>query len=147
MAEKLNLILIFVALLVLDGIFLPAVFGFKESLAVFIFILAMILNWKVSSFVLWFGFGFSFFLEFFWKLQPGSLLFLFLAVALIYLLTSSLLAIKRYVGALILSFCLWFWFWNNGFMTVVTSFSVFALCFFLFDHVVKIKNSPVKFNG
>lgn len=144
MGNKFTLVLVFVALLLLDGLFLPGVLGFKEGVIVSAFLLAMILNWGVIAPVLWLGSGISIFLEFFWKLQPGSLMLLFLTAALVYFFISSLFSVKRYVGAVILSFGLWLVFWHNSSVVVVTAFASFALCFFLFDTLCSEKN--IKFH-
>src|SRR3990167_2573359 len=145
MTKKLNIILVFVVLLLLDGLFLPGVFGFKEGVLVLAFLLAMILNWGVTTPVLWLGSGASLFLEFFWKLQSGSLMLLFLTAALAYFFISSLFSVKRYVGAVILSFGLWLVFWHNGFAVAVTAFAGFALCFLLFDYICS-EEKNIKFH-
>ncbi len=138
------LVLVFGALLLLDGIFLPGVFGFREGVLASVFILAMLLNWGVTIPVLWIGSGSSLFLELFWKLQPGSLMLLFLAAALAYFFISSFFSVKRYAGAAILSFGLWLVFWHNGFAVAVTAFAGFSLCFFIFDRV-EVRNDHAKF--
>lgn len=138
--KKLNLVLIFVLVLLLDGIFLPGVFGFKESVLVLAFLAAMLLNWGPSAPVLAIGTGASFFLEIFWKLQPGSMMLLFLLSALIYFIASSAFSVKRYAGAAILSFGALPVFWHNGAASVVTAFAGFVLCFALFDLVCSEKN-------
>ena len=145
MVNKITLVLVFAALLLLDGLFLPGVFGFKEGVLVSAFLLAMILNWGITIPVLWLGSGISLFLEFFWKLQPGSLMLLFLTAALAYFFISSLFSVKRYVGAVILSFGLWLVFWHNSFAVAITAFAGFALCFLLFDRVVEVRKSSAEF--
>ena len=145
MINKLNIILVFAALLLLDGLFLPGVFGFKEGVLVSAFLLAMILNWGITIPVLWLGSGISLFLEFFWKLQPGSLMLLFLTAALAYFFISSLFSVKRYVGAVILSFGLWLVFWHNSFAVAITAFAGFALCFLLFDYICS-EEKNIKFH-
>ena len=152
MINKLNIVLVFAALLLLDGLFLPGIFGFKEGVVASVFLLAMILNWGVITPVLWLGSGIALFLEFFWKLQPGVLMLMFLTVALIYFFIASLFSVKRYVGAVILSFALpsvvfgGGWGTFNGIISIViTAFASFALCFFIFDRVVEVRKSPANF--
>lgn len=145
MTGKLNLVLVFVGLLLLDGLFLPGIFGFKEGVLVLAFLLAMILNWGATAPVLWLGSGISLFLEFFWKLQPGSLMLLFLAAALAHFFILSLFSVKRYVGAVMLSFGLWLVFWHNGFAVAVTAFAGFTLCFLIFDYICSAEKN-IKFH-
>lgn len=145
--KKANIIFIFMLLLTLDGLFLPGVFGFREGVLVSVFLLAMLLNWGVITPVLWLGSGLSLFLEFFWRIQPGSLMLLFLLAVLVYFFISSLFSVKRYVGAVILSFALpsvsfgGGWSVFGGFVGVVTAFMGFLLCFFLFDRICSAEES------
>lgn len=145
MINKLNIVLIFAALLLLDGLFLPGIFGFKEGVLVPVFLLAMILNWGAIASVLWLGSGISLFLEFFWKLQPGSLILLFLTAALAHFFILSLFSVKRYVGAIILSLGLWLVLGYNNFTIGIVAFAGFLLAFILFDRVVEVRNGSAKF--
>ena len=133
MIKHTRLILVFIVIFLIDGLVVPGVFGFRESIITTIFLFAMILNWGASASVLWLGSGFSLFLEFFWRIQPSSLSLLFLVAALLYFFISSAFSVKRYAGAATLSFGLGLMFWHNGFIIIVTAFADFLLCFFLFD--------------
>lgn len=144
MVNKFALVLVFAALLLLDGLFLPGVFGFREGVLVSAFLLALILNWGVITPVLWLGSGISLFLEFFWRQPPGSLMLLFLTAALVYFFISSLFSVKRYVGAVILSFGLWLVFWHNDFAVAIMALAGFALCFVLFDKLCSAEKN-IKF--
>jgi hypothetical protein len=144
MTRRFNIVLVFAATLLLDGLLLPGMFGFRDGILVLVFLMALMLNWGVHAPVLWLGSGISLFLEFFWKLTPGSLMILFLSAALLYYFISSLFKIKRYAMALILSFGLGLVFWHNMIVTVVTAFAGFAMCFLLFDHLCSEKKS-IKF--
>lgn len=145
MIKKLNLVLIFTALLLLDGLFLPGIFGFWEGVLTSVFLLAMLLNWGVITPVLWLGSGISLFLEFFWRIQPGVVVLLFLLAALAYFFISSLFNVKRYIGAVILSFGLWLVLGYNNFTVGIAAFAGFTLCFLLFDRVVEVRNGSAKF--
>ena len=145
MKRQPNVLLIFAGLFLLDGLFLPGVFGFREGVFVSVFLLAMLLNWGIITPVLWLGSGISVFLEFFWKLQPGGLMLLFLIAALAYFFISSFLKVKRYAMAIILSFGLAFVFWHNMFATAITAFAGFALCFILFDKLCS-EEKNIKFH-
>lgn len=144
MTKKFNLILVFIILFLLDGLVLPGLFGFREGVLTMVFLLAVLLNWGVSAPILWVGSGVSLFLEFFWQLEPGSLLLLFLLAALVHFLVSSAFSVKRYVGAAFLSFGALPAFWHNGFTAVFTAFAGFLLCFLLFDKICSEEKS-IKF--
>lgn len=148
MVNKFALVLIFAVFFLLDGLFLPGIFGFKEGVLVLAFLLAMILNWGATASILWLGSGVSLFLEFFWKLQPGSLMLLFLTAALAHFFILSLFSIKRYVGAVILSFALPSVVFGVGwgaFVGSVTAFVGFLLAFILFDTICSEKKN-IKFH-
>lgn len=145
MIRKFNLVLVFAALLLLDGLFLPGAFGFKEGVLVSVFLLAMILNWGVITPVLWLGSGISLFTEFFWRIQPGSLMLLFLTAALAYFFISSLFSVKRHVGAAILSFGLWLVLGYNNFTIGIVAFAGFLLAFILFDTICS-ETKNIKFH-
>ena len=139
--NKLKLILIFVFLLLLDGLILPGLFGFREGMLTIAFLLAILLNWGPTPGVLWLGSGVSLFLEFFWQFPIGSLLLMFLLAALTYYLISSVLSVKRYTAAVSLSFALPFIVFNGGwglFNNIVGTTTVlasFIMCFFLFNKI------------
>lgn len=135
MIKKSNIILVFILVLLLDGLVLPGLLGFREGVLTMTFLLAMLVNWGTAGPVLWLGSLASFFLEFFWRLQPGSLAILFLLAALIYFFASSLLRTKRYAWAVLLSFGLGLAFWHNVFVVTAVAFAGFILCFLLFDKV------------
>lgn len=129
----LNLFLVFAAIFFVDGLILPSIFGFRESVMVPVFLIAMILNWGAITPILGVGSIISLFLEFFWKIQPGSLVLMFLTVALIFFFISSFLSIKRIIGAFIISLCLLPVLGYNNFIIPLEAFATFGICFFLFD--------------
>jgi len=137
----LNLILIFIAIFFVDGLVLSGIFGFRESVMTLVFLAAMILNWGAITPVLGVGSVISLFLEFFWKMQPGSLMLMFLSAALIFFFISSFFNVKRIVGASIISLCLLPILGYNNFVIPLETFAAFAICFFLFDRVVEVRNS------
>jgi len=137
----LNLALIFIAIFLIDGLILPSIFGFRESIMVLVFLVAMILNWGVIIPVLGVGSIISLFLEFFWKMPPGSLVLMFLIAALIFFFISSFFSVKRIVGASILSLCLLSILGYNNFIIALEAFATFGVCFTLFDRVVEVRNS------
>lgn len=129
-----NLVLVFIAIFFVDGLVLSGIFGFRESIMASVFLAAMILNWGVITPVLGVGSVISLFLEFFWKMQPGSLALMFLAAALIFFFISSFFSVKRMVGASILSLCLLPILGYNNFIIPLEAFATFGACFILFDH-------------
>lgn len=131
----LNLVLVFVAVFFIDGLILPGVFGFREGIMTSVFLIAIILNWGVITPILGVGSATSLFLEFFWKMQPGSLILMFLAVALIFFFISSFFNVRRMVGASILSLCLLLILGYNNFAIVLEAFAIFTVFFVLFDHI------------
>lgn len=137
----LNLILIFIAIFFVDGLVLSGIFGFRESVMTLVFLAAMILNWGAITPVLGVGSVISLFLEFFWKMQPGSLMLMFLSAALIFFFISSFFNVKRIVGASIISLCLLPILGYNNFVIPLETFATFVMCFFLFDRVVEVRNS------
>lgn len=128
-----NLFLIFIAIFFVDGLVLPGLFGFRESVMVPVFLAAMILNWGAVASVLGIGSVISLFLEFFWKIQPGSLMLMFLIAALIFFFVSSFFSVKRMIGALIISLCLLPILGYNNFIIPLEAFATFGICFFMFD--------------
>ena len=144
MAKKLNLVLIFAGVLLLDGLVLPGLFNFRQGTLTMAFLLAMLLNWGPVAPVLWLGSGISLFLEFFWQIPIGSMLFMFLLASLVYFFVASAFSVKRYAGAAVLSFGAFPAFWHNGFVAVITAFAGFLLCFFLFDKICSEKKN-IKF--
>ena len=145
MIKHTRLILVFIVIFLIDGLVMPGVFGFRESIITTIFLFAMILNWGASASVLWLGSGFSLFLEFFWRIQPGSLSLLFLVAALLYFFISSAFSVKRYAGAAILSLGLWLFLGYNNFAVVAEAFAAFTACFILFDRVVEVRKTHAEF--
>lgn len=139
--NKLNLVFIFAAFFLADGVILPGMFGFREGTLVSVFLLAMLLNWGPVAPVVWTGSAMALFLEFFWKLGPGSLALIFLGAAMILFFISSLITIKRSAGAMVLCLCLWLALGYNNFAIVAVALAGFFSLFLLFDRLCSEKNT------
>ncbi len=139
--NKLNLVLIFAAVFLADGVLLPGMFGFREGILVSVFLLAMLLNWGPAAPVVWAGSAMALFLEFFWKLGPGSLVLTFLGVALALFFLSRLLTVKRSVGAAVLCLGLWLALGYNDFAVAAVALAGFFSLFLLFDSLCSEKNT------
>ncbi len=81
--------IIFLASVFLDGIILPAFFGFREGFLSIIFLITMLVYYEadLKSFIL--GILFSGTLEFYWGLKPGALILPLFAAAGIFMLLNK----------------------------------------------------------
>lgn len=127
--------LLFSAVCLLDGIILPSLFGFKSGVLVMVFIVALVLHHGITARVLWTGVALSLLLEFFWMLTPGSAMLIFLVLALMFFIVSSLLSIRRAVGASIAGIGLWLAFGYNNFTILITALPAFFILFLIFDRI------------
>src|SRR3989338_7926088 len=145
MFNKLNLVLVFAVVFLADGVLLPGMFGFREGLLTSVFLLAMLLNWGSAAPVVWTGSAIALFLEFFWKLGPGSLVLMFLGAALIFFFISSLFTVKRSAGAAVLCLGLWLALGYNSYAIALTALAGFLFCFLMFDKLCLQTEKSTKF--
>lgn len=105
-------VVLFLASIFLDGIIFPALFGFRESFLTIIFLVVMLLYYKVNHKGLFLGVAFSGLAEFYWGLKLGALMLPLLASAGSFFLLSSFFNIRSRVSMILSGVVMFIVFWE-----------------------------------
>ncbi len=114
MINKWLVAVLFLAVMFIDGIFFPGVFGFKESFLTIIFIVLMLLYYNVNLQSLVFGMALSGLAEFYWGLDMGTLILSFLVSAGALVLLNKFFNIQSRVFVVISGIIIFAVFWETS---------------------------------
>ncbi len=106
---------LFFATIILDGIFLPGIFGIKESFLTIVFIVALLFFQETDLSSLVFGTLLSGSAEFYWGLSFGVLMIPFLFSAGILALLKQFLNVRGFIMKAVSFITILFIFWKISF--------------------------------
>ena len=105
---------LFLAVIFIDGIIFPELFGFRESFLTIIFFVVLLLYYEVSFRGLVLGTAFSGFAEFYWGLEFGTLILPLLASAGAFLLLNRFFNVRSGVFIIISGVIMFIVFWETS---------------------------------
>ena len=106
------IILLFLAVVFVDGIVSPALFGFRESFLTIIFLVVILLYYKASLQGLILGILFSGLVEFYWGLKLGILILPLLASSGVFFLLSKFFNVRSMVSMIFSGVIMFVVFWG-----------------------------------
>ena len=105
---------LFLAVMFLDGIILPGLFGFRESFLTVIFLVAILLYYEVNLQGLVFGVALSGLAEFYWGLKLGTLILPLLASAGAFFLLNRFFSIRSRTLMILSGVIMFIVFWETS---------------------------------
>ena len=114
MMSKWLIVILFLAVMFLDGIIIPGLFGLRESFLTILFIVAMLLYCKAEPQALIIGVALSAWAEFYWGLKLGALMLSFLASAGAFFLLNKFFNIRSRVFIAISGVIMFIVFWETS---------------------------------
>ena len=112
--NKWLIIALFFAVMFLDGIIFPALFGFRESFLTAIFMIAILMYYKFDFRLLVFGIVFSGLTELYWGLKMGVLMFPLLVSAGVFFLLATFFNIRSRFLTIISGIIVLIIFWETS---------------------------------
>ncbi len=112
--NKWLIVVLFLAVMSLDGIIFPALFGFRESFLTIIFLVVMLLYYEVSLQGLVLGGALSGLAEFYWGLELGALILPLLLSAGAFFLLNKFFNIRSRVLMILSGVIMFIVFWETS---------------------------------
>lgn len=114
MMSKWLVAVLFLAVMFLDGIIFPALFGFRESFLTEIFLVVMLVYYKSDFWGLVLGVVLSGTAEFYWGLKLGTLVLPLLVSAGVFFLLNKFLNVRNRVLMVISGVVMFIVFWETS---------------------------------